>query len=177
MKFLLHILILTLFAGLYSCKNVMDKTENTVHTIKTRAKQESNKIADKISEKLYPPFDSDKPDTENNKKRFADFLKIPITPNIKNIYCFDDAIGIDADYMFAFNCEEATSDNIIKTHALKKDTTNSDNGFSLQHDFFWWDKTKISTLEKYSWTDGEQYWKYYWYDSIERKAYFFDFDL
>lgn len=63
-----------------------------------------------VIDKIHPPFDHHKPDTDNNKKRFIDFIKIEITQDVKNIYCFDDAIGIDGDYMFAFNCKTSTSE-------------------------------------------------------------------
>ncbi|NDV43053.1 hypothetical protein GTK07_06900 [Muricauda sp. 40Bstr401] len=135
------------------------------------------KQTDKVVDKVFPPFDSDKADTENNKRRFKDFIKVELTEDVKNIYCFDDAIGIDADYMFSFTCNSQTSDKIIKTHNLTRDTNNSDNGFNLQHDFDWWDKDKISQLVKYSWTNGGQYYKYYWFDNENNKAYYFEFDM
>jgi len=131
---------------------------------------------DQLTE-LLPQFDHNQPDTGNNKQRFRDFLKVEITPDVKNIYCFDDAIGIDADYMFSFNCSQTTSNKIIETNDLKIDTLNSDNAFGLQNDFDWWNKDRIAQLQKYSWTDGDQYFKYYWYDVDSSKAYFFDFDL
>ncbi|HTG56789.1 MAG TPA: hypothetical protein VL943_11010 [Niabella sp.] len=52
---------------------------------------------------LFPPFNSDQPDTEANRKNFRRFLQVDITSDITNIYCFDDAIGLDADYMFSFS--------------------------------------------------------------------------
>lgn len=45
-----------------------------------------------------------------------------ITPDVKNIYCFDDAIGQDADYMFSFNCNSETATKIINYHSLMKDS-------------------------------------------------------
>ena len=163
MKRLIHIsTILFLTIGLISCDRIKNKSEQ---------------VAQKVIDKVYPPFDHDKADTENNKKRFKDFLKVEITQDVKNIYCFDDAIGIDADYMFAFNCSPETSNKIIEANKLTIDTLNSDNGFGLQHDFEWWDKKRIENLRKFSWTDGNQYFKYYWYDGENNKGYFFDFDM
>lgn len=135
-----------------------------------------NKIK-KQTDNVFPRFDHDKPDTDNNKKRFKDFIKVELTSDVKNIYCFNDEIGIDVDYMFAFNCDSTTSNNIIKKHELKLDTVNTECGFGMQHDFDWWDKERIAELPKYSWTNGEQYFKYYWYDEENEKAYFFDFDM
>ena len=79
---------------------------------KNKTKEGIKEQTRKIINKVFKPFDYDKPDTENNKKRFIDFLKVKISPDVKNIYCFDDAIGIDADYMFAFNCDLKTSEKI-----------------------------------------------------------------
>ena len=89
--------------SLISCNRIKDKTEQIADKAKSKAKKEIVKQTDRVIDKVFPPFDYDKPDTKNNKERFADFLKIEITPDIKDIYCFDDAIGIDADYMFSFN--------------------------------------------------------------------------
>lgn len=174
MKRLIHIsILLAVTLGLNSCERINNKFEQISKKVKAGAKEE---LMDQI-EKIYPPFDHHKPDTENNRKRFVDFLKIDITSDIKNIYCFDDAIGIDADYMFAFNCNAQTSKKIIEVHNMTMDTLNSDNGFGLQHDFEWWDKEKIKNLEKYSWTNNNRYFKYFWYDKEINKAYFFDFDM
>ena len=126
---------------------------------------------------VFPPFDHDEPDSENNKARFTDFMQIEITPDVKNIYCFDDAIRIDQDYMFAFHCNDETSKRIIEKHDLKLDEVNTDNGFLMQHDFEWWNKERIAQLDKYSWTNNKGYSKYYWYDPEKRKAYFFEFTM
>ena len=178
MKQLIHILtILILITGLISCNRIKNKTEQFGDKVKKKAKEKLKEQTQKVIYKVSPPFDHDKPDTDNNKKRFKDFLKIEVTPDVKNIYCFDDAIGIDADYMFAFNCDLATSKKIINIHNLTIDTLNADNGFGLQQDFEWWDKERIAKLKKYSWTNENQYFKFYWYDKENQKAYFFDFDM
>ncbi len=176
-KILLCILIIILTNGLFSCEGIGKKSEKLAKEVKERTKSELKEQTNKVITKVYPTFDHDKPDTENNRKRFADFLKVEITPDVKNIYCFDNAIGIDASYMFSFNCNTTTSKKIIEVHNLTFDSLNRDNGFGLQHDFEWWEKAKIKELQKYSWTDGDQYFKYYWYDNKNEKAYFFDFDM
>ena len=160
-----------------SCDRINKKAEQISDKVKEKTKAELEKQAQKAVDKIFPSFDHDKPDTENNKKRFKDFLKVEITPDVKNIYCFDDAIGIDADYMFSFECNPSTSETIKKVNSLSLDTVNTDNGFGIQHDFDWWDKERISKLKKYSWTNKDRYFKYYWYDEENGKAYFFDFDI
>jgi hypothetical protein len=178
MKLTIRILVfIFLVIEFSSCDRVRRKTEQVTFRVKEKAKEQLEKQTRKVADKVFPLFDSDKPDTENNKKRFKDFLKVEITPDIKNIYCFDDAISIDADYMFSFNCNSTTSNKIIKVHGLVIDSLNQDNGFGLQHDFEWWDKKRIAELPKYSWASGGHYYKYYWYDNKIGKAYFFDFEM
>jgi hypothetical protein len=162
---------------LTSCDRVERKAEQITEKAKDKTKETVERQTDKVVHKIFPPFDHDKPDTENNKKRFKDFLKIEITPDVKNIYCFDDPIGIDTDYMFSFDCDSSTSKKIIEVNNLKVDSINEDNGFNMQHDFNWWNKKRIAKLKKYSWTNGDRYFKYYWYDKENGKAYFFDFDM
>lgn len=178
MKYRIHLFSISiLFISLISCDRVINKTERVAKQVKDRTEQELKEQSKRLMDKVFPPFDQNKPDTENNKKRFKGFLKVPITSDVNNIYCFDDALGIDADYMFSFNCNAVTSSKIIEVNNLVLDTVNTDNAFGLQHDFEWWDKDRIEKLSKYSWTDGDQYFKYFWYDLENRQAYFFDFDL
>ncbi len=170
-------LVVLLILSSNSCTRIKNKTKQISDKAKSRAKQEIIKQKDRAVNKVFPPFDHDKPDTENNKKRFLDFLKIDITSDITEIYCFDDAVGIDVDYMFSFKCNLETSEKIIKIHELDINSTSTDNGFGLQHDFNWWDKKQIERLDKYEWTNGEGYHKYYWYDIESGKAYYFEFSL
>jgi hypothetical protein len=155
-----------------SCDRARSKGEEIAEQVKQEVKDRSKEMVDRVA----PHFDAYEPDTKFNKERFRDFLQVELTPDIRNIYCFDDAIGIDADYQFGFNCDTSTARRIIEKHGLTLDTVTTDYGFGMQHDFEWWDKTKIEKLALYSW-QGDQYFKYFWYDTAEQKAYFFDFDL
>ncbi|WP_231632450.1 hypothetical protein [Mangrovimonas sp. TPBH4] len=178
MKRFAHIAFITLLAlTTCACNHIEDKAKALSSEVKEQAKKELKAQSRKVVDKVFPPFDYKFPDTEPNKARFKDFLKVPLTEDIQNIYCFDDAIGINASYMFSFNCSPTTSKNIIEEHQLGLDTLNNYNAFGLQEDFAWWDKNHIAQLQKYSWTDGNNYFKYYWYDAKTQKAYFFDFDL
>lgn len=169
------VLILTIILSmiLISCERIINKGQDLADKTKEKVKTKSKDLADKIS----PHFDAYNADTKYNKKRFTDFIKVEITPDVKNIYCFDDAIGIDADYQFGFECNPETAQKIITKHQLKLDKITEGNAFGLQNDFDWWDKKKIEKLDLYSWHDGRQYFKYFWYDQEEQKAYFFDFDM
>lgn len=156
-----------------SCHKIKSKTKELANQTESSAKEKSKDITDKV----IPHFDAYQPDTKYNKERFKDFLQVELTPDIKNIYCFDDAIGIDADYQFAFNCDSSTARRIIEKHLLTLDKETSDYAFGLQNDFSWWDKKKIEKLDLYSWKGEKQYFKYFWYDAKEQKAYYFDFDM
>lgn len=152
----------------------MDDAQKLVEKTGEKVKNKSADLADKIR----PRFDAYTPDTRYNKRRFRDFLKIELTEDIHDIYCYDDAIGIDADYQFGFHCSPKTAQRIIRINKLKADSLNSDYALGLQNDFSWWNKKKIEKLELYLWKDpSSEYYKYFWYDSREQKAYFFDFDM
>jgi hypothetical protein len=172
MKRVMYLLLLPALL-LVSCDRIRNKSREVAGASKQKAKEEAEALADK----LHPRFDSDTPDTKYNKARFADFVQVDLTPDIKNIYCFDDAIGIDADYQFSFNCDTATARRIIEKHQLQPDTSATDYGFGLQTDFPWWDKKKIEKLTLYKWKGDQEYYRYFWYDKKEGKAYFFDFDM
>jgi len=174
MNFLIKIQALILILLLFSSCN---RTKATAIKVKEKTKLELSKTVEKVVEKTFPTFDSEKSDTDSNKKRFIEFIKIELSRDIKNIYCFDDVIGIDSDYMFSFNCDKTTSNKIIELHDLNIKNENNENGFGLQHDFDWWNKEKIKGLRKYEWTNGKGYFKYYWYDNENGKAYYFEFTL
>lgn len=145
-----------------------------------KGKEKTGQIAKIAVEKVFPTFNSDTPDTEANKKDFRNFLMVDITSDVKNIYCFDDAIGQDVDYMFSFSCNSKTAENIIERHSLIKDSLVGNNPEGMQHDFFWWDKKRISELESYSWdsdSDRKNSHKIFWYDEENQKAYYFEYDL
>ena len=173
MKQTIYISTIIFALTIVSCDRIKNKGQELADKTEEKVKNKSKDLVDKV----VPHFDAYKPDTKFNKERFKDFLKVDLTPDIKNIYCFDDAIGIDADYMFSFNCDTTTARKIIEKHQLKLDKETTDYAFGLQHDFEWWDKKKIEKLVLYSWQGDHQYFKYFWYDKTEQKAYYFDFDM
>ncbi len=173
MKQTIYILASVFTFTMFSCDRLKNKGQELAGKAEKKVKNKSNDLVDKI----VPHFDAYKPDTKYNKKRFKDFLKVDLTPDIKNIYCFDDAIGIDASYQFSFNCDTTTARLIIDKHQLTINEKTTDYAFGLQTEFEWWDKEKIKKLDLYSWQDGKQYFKYFWYDKAEQKAYYLDFDI
>ena len=145
-----------------------------------KGKEKTGEIARTGLQKIFPTFDSKAPDTEANKKNFRNFLKVDLTPDVQNIYCFDDAIGQDSDYMFAFSCDSVTARKIIERHELKNDHIFGNNPDGLQHEFFWWDINRINELQRYSWdsdTDRKNLHKLFWYDEKNKKAYYFEYSM
>jgi hypothetical protein len=165
MKWFLIICTTTLLLFCSACEKVKSKT-----------KAITIGIAKEVLNIVSPRFDDFTPDTKYNKKRFADFLKVELTPDIKNIYCFNDEIGIDASYQFGFNCNYQTAQKIIAKHSLRKDST-ALNSTGIQYSFSWWDVNKVAQLTLYSNSPGRDYYQYFWYDSLEQKAYYLDFDM
>jgi hypothetical protein len=143
----------------------------------SRAKDKVRNNTTNAIDKVFPTFNAYTPDTKYNKKRFKEFLEIEPTADVKNIYCFDDAIGIDADYEFAFKCEDSTISKIIQKLNLTKTVKYENLGLNFGPSLPWWDTTKISQIIPY-WKKGdhETYW-YLWYDAPTQIAYFQTFDM
>jgi hypothetical protein len=156
-----------------SCNRIENKGKEIAEDAKHSIKEKLNDLVDKVA----PHFDAYTPDTKYNKERFKEFLQVELTSDIKNIYCFDDAIGIDADYQFAFNCNLQTAERIKEKHHMVEDTENAEMAMGLQNDFVWWDKKKIEKLKLYSCKGEHEYYQFFWYDEKEQKAYYFDFDM
>jgi hypothetical protein len=118
LRFLIYILTLAFIVILCSCDRVkrkghevVDKTEETLN----EAKQKAAKKKDQLIDKVFPTYDHDKADTENNRKRFKEHLQIDLTSDIKNIYAFGDFFGADYKVLVAFTCDKATIDKIVST--------------------------------------------------------------
>jgi hypothetical protein len=173
MKDKIRILILLFSIYFVACNQIKSKTEQVISKAENKVKNKTNDLLDAA----FPHFDAYQADTKANKQRFVDFLQIKITPDIQAIYCHADAIGIDADYQFAFHCTAATAQKIIEKHHLRLDTAATDYAFGLQTDFEWWDKVKIKSLDLYRSQNSDTYFQYFWYDKAASKAYYFDFDL
>jgi hypothetical protein len=131
---------------LVSCQFITSKVEDIADKAEQKVIDKTGKLADKV----IPVLDSEVPDTKSNQLRFKEFLKVVLTADVKNSYCFNDDIGADTDYQFAFSCNSETAESIINKSKLVLDTKISDDGFSMQNDFPWWDKKKIEVLQLYT---------------------------
>lgn len=99
------------------------------------------------------------------------------TPDVKNLYCAEDAIGIDADYEFVFDCDDSTIAKIVKNLQLKKISKDSVTANDFADNLSWWDKADMATIDPY-WKKGEHetYW-YLWYNKKKKHAYFMTYDM
>lgn len=140
-----------------------------------RIKAKSKSVLFDTIDNIHPLFDAAEPDTKYNKARFADFLKVSLTPDVKNIYCNANRIGIDASYQFAFNCSRQTAAHIIAANKLLPDT-DKNYSVSIGDTLGWWSIDDIMKLPRYKSVDGDLY-RIFWYDTTAFKGYFLDFDL
>lgn len=189
----LLIVVTVCIIALSSCNRIKNKGEELADTAVAIGKEFADtavamgkELADTASvrgqqyakaavNEVIPMFDAYTPDTKYNKERYTEFILDTLTPDVKNIYCFGDAMGIDANYQFSFNCNATTAQKIIKAHELKADSTNTMYGF--RDDFEWWDTEKIKTLDCYTWEGEHRYFTHFWYDTKEQKAYFNTYDM
>ncbi len=156
-----------------SCDKIKNKGHELVDKTEKKAKDKSKDLINKV----IPFFDEYKADTKFNKQRFSEFLQVEQTSDVKNIFCYGDAIGIDAKYQFSFSCNRATVSRIIEKHAMTLDTASSDSGLGITTEFAWWDATKIGKLPMYGWKGEHEYYQCLWYDATKQVAYYLDYDM
>jgi len=158
---------------LFSCDRIKKESRKVVDKTEQKIAEKKSDLGDKIIAH-YDPYH---PDTKFNKKRFSEFFMFEPTPDVKNIYCYADEMGIDHDYQFSFNCDTTTINKIIANLRLNKGVIDDNNGSGFWHSFSWWDSSKIETITPFSRKgEHETYW-YLWYDTSQRKAYYFSFDM
>ncbi|HTO16605.1 MAG TPA: hypothetical protein VLZ83_12600 [Edaphocola sp.] len=167
--FTLTILGLTIL----SCDRIKNKGQEIADKTEQKVKSKSKDLVDKA----FPQFDSDKPDTKYNKKRFEEYLEVKLTPDIKEIYCFGDFLGIDYKVLFSFTCDSTTIKRIIDKKKLELTDENNDSGLLFMDDFNWWNKEKIEKIRPFKNGKENEFWQYLWYDKDGKKAYYEAFSL
>jgi len=157
----------------FSCSRIKRKGHEVVDKTKNKISEKRDAVVDK----LIPTFNSYTPDTKANKKRFQEFFGFTPTPDIKDIYCFDDQIGIDSKFVFSFRCDSSTKNRITKHLNLKE--LNQPDNFSrgFWQSFTWWDSAKIVTLTPYHIKLEHELHKYLWYDEKKQTVYYIQFDM
>jgi len=78
----IYIPILILSLTLFSCDRIKSKGQELSDKAKEKVKNKSKDVIDKA----FPFFDSYKADTKFNKERFKEFLRVDLTPDVKNIF-------------------------------------------------------------------------------------------
>lgn len=173
-----------------SCKQIKKKGSEVLKNTKKVTIEKK----DAIVNKLFPHFDDSISDTKSNKQRFLEFFKFYPTADINELYCYNDEIGIDASYWFAFRCNESRVEKIISVLKLKPEkkyqVTKDINGRVVDsmlvfnnglsgglntHPAFWWDTSFVNKSAPYARQDGILFW-YLWYNKKEGKVHFLTFD-
>jgi hypothetical protein len=174
------IIAITTLLSLLSCdriKNkggaIVDKSKQAISTTKQKISDKKDKLIDQV----IPTYDYNKKDTESNKKRFSEHLKVDLTPDVKNIYTYGDFLGIDYKVLIAFTCEQATINKIVTAKKMKLTTEADDSGLMFGEEFTWWDKEKIDKLTPYKVGKELEYWQYLWYDAKTKQAFYEEFSM
>lgn len=126
-----NILTLAFILTLFSCDRIKRKGDAIVDKTKQAASDTRQKMSNKANnlvDKVFPTYDSGKPDTENNKKRFKEHLQIDLPTDVKNIYAYGDFLGADYKVLIAFTCDQATVDKIIAVKNMQLTTSKDDDG-------------------------------------------------
>lgn len=128
-------------------------------------------------DKVFPIFNAGEPDTKYNKKRFEEYLEVPVTGDVKNIYCYGDFIGIDYKVLFSFSCDSVTIRHIIEKKEMAPDNDDHYSRLFFNVELPWWNQQEIDTLRPFKkGTEGEL-WQYLWYNKNEKRAYYEEFSL
>lgn len=96
--------------SLDSCDGIKRKGNQVIDKAKERIIAKKDAAVDKA----IPIFNSYTPDTKYNKKRFTEFFGFAPTSDVTDLYCYNDPIGIDSKFQFAFKCDSITRDRIVK---------------------------------------------------------------
>lgn len=172
-------MILTFFLTLFSCDRIKRKGDKIVTTTKEAVSESKQKVGEKkdqLVDKVFPSYDSDKPDTKNNKRRFAEHLQIDPTDDVHNIYAYGDFLGIDYKVLIAFSCDQATIDKIVLAKKMQR-TTTDDNGLFFLDEFKWWNKDSIKMPAPYKVGKDAEYSQYLWYEPKSKQAFYEEFSL
>jgi hypothetical protein len=163
-----YLLLLTLNIGLFSCDKIKHKGQYFLEKSKS-------KVATKL-DAYFPSYDASMPDTENNKKRFREILKIEVSEDVKNIYAYGDFLGADFKILLAFSCNKTTLKHIIDKNNLQLSNEKS-GGLVFGEEFPWWHKKIIAKINPYKIGEEGKFWRYLWYDVATQIAYYEEFSL
>jgi hypothetical protein len=179
--FLTHcVLLILLFVFCFSCDRIkrkgietVDRTKEVVHKTKKKAAHGLSRTADYV----FPSYDSDRPDTESNRRRFREILQVEPTSDVKNIYCLCDFIGIDYKILISFQCDTATIQKIVTEKGMELMEPEGYEGLISTTEFPWWNKDRIKKIRPYRKGKEFEHWQYLWFDKQTGTAYYEEFSL
>ena len=154
-----------------------DRTKRKADIVIEHTKEKLIAKKDAALDKIIPTFDSYKPDSKFNRKRFTDFFGFAPTADVRELYCYGDHLGIDGIFMFSFRCDTTTKNRIVRHLSLVQSDKPDNFGSGLWQPFPWWDSAKIVTLNPYLRRGEHEFYKYLWYDKDKSKVYYIDFDM
>lgn len=180
MRLTITILTLVLVTSFLSCDRIKKKGQDVADATKEKTAEARQKISDKKDELIdsaFPAYDSDKRDTEHNKKRFKEHLQVDLTDDVKNIYAFGDFLGADYKVLITFTCDTSTLKKIILAKSMTISKTDNDEGLAFLDEFPWWNKKLIAKIKPYKVGKEYEYWQYLWFDNKTKTAYYEEFSL
>lgn len=176
---MLKVLIMfTLLSLMLSCGRIRWKGREVVEEGKQKIAHGKVVVLDKV----WPQFDAGTADTRNNKKRFHEFMHFDAGPDVMDLYCWDDRIGINSSFFFGFRCQDTTIKRVINVLHLQPyrgqidSLTGEWSGSLFQCRMPWWDSAAIQRIIPYVNKEDRLYW-YLWYDTKREMAYFETFDM
>jgi hypothetical protein len=173
MRQTISILIIIYIVELVSCDRIRNKGEEIANKTENKIKSKSVEMSDKV----FPIFDSEVPDTKFNKRRFEEYLEVEISEDVDSIYAFGDFLGADYKILFSFKCSPETIDEIVKRKGMAVSEKVNDGGLMFSDEFQWWDKGATERIQPYCKIDSTKSHFYLWYDSRRQKAYYEQFSL
>ena len=159
-----------------SCDRISQKGKGIVDNAKATASRK----ADDLEDKIFAKFDSGTPDTRFNKMRFTEFFKFEPAPDVENLYCYADLMGIDSKFQFSFTCDTPTLNRIIEVEKLSK--VQNEDSYTFESilnptEFSWWSNNQIEDCVPFFRKDENRVYTYLWYDTLTRKAHYLTYDL
>jgi hypothetical protein len=169
LRLLVHVGLMASVFGCVSCHKVKNKSQQVRHAV--------HRFIFEGKDRLFHPFDANRPDTESNKRRFKELVGITPPADVKNLYCNADELGSDASYSFVFTCDTSTHNAIIRYLQLTPGSRTSDfsSGYFATN-VWWWNKEVTAREKPYSRQDQDLHW-YLWRDQKGGKDYFLTFDI
>ena len=166
--------LLSFFILMVACNRAKNKGRELLDAGKGKITEKKDAVLDKV----WPQFDATVPDTKNNKKRFKDFMHFEPGPDVKNLYCEDNRIGINSSFYFVFECDDSTVSKIRHELKMTKDAEEHLPGwFGLGAcPMPWWDSATIVRIKPDRAVDHKVYW-YLWYDQKKKTAYLETYDM